>query len=129
MLHTAQVAATGANSPGSVVSLIVSRIWHIMDLRNRTPQDIHDTTGIPMDTLFHLYNGTADLTVDQLVDFCKVLDVPPAAVFAGITDQSTTVPRELFDRDTAKLAARLHRMPVMARAMLLAEVNRRTENG
>ncbi|MDW3181746.1 helix-turn-helix transcriptional regulator [Roseobacter sp.] len=124
MLHTADAASPGAPPPDTLSSMFVTRLWHLMDLRGLTPQDIHDQTGIPMDTLFRLYSGQEDLTVDQLVHFCTTLDVNILAITDGIIERAKIVPVELMDREIAQLAARLHRMPAMARAFLLAQAEK-----
>lgn len=128
MLHTPTAADPGAPPPDTLSTMFVTRIWHLMDLRRLTAQDIHERTGIPMDTLFRLYNGDAELTADQLVHFCSALDVHVMAIFDGITATANLVPEELMDRGTAQLAARLHRLPKMGREMIMADVERRLAN-
>jgi DNA-binding Xre family transcriptional regulator len=115
--------------PDSLSPMLVTRIWHIADLRNMSEAEIHTKTGIPMDMLFRLYTGDAELTADQLIRFCQALDVHPLAIFDGIFDRSGIIPHQLTDHGVARLAARLHALPVCGREMVMSKVQEALKNG
>ena len=113
----------------SLSTMFVTRLWHIMDVRNLTVDTVSERTGIPLAPLWGLYNGNEELTVDQLARFVEVLDVHWMAIFDGFLSKSALVPEELMNREVARLAAELHRMPKVGRAMLLAAAARGHTHG
>ena len=123
-----QVADLGAPPPDSLSAQLFTRIWHIMQVRGYSPMDLHLRTQIPMDTLFALYRGEVELTAEQLVRCTEALEVHEMAVFDGITRRANFIPEELLDRGTAQLAARLGKLPVLGREMILADVERRLDD-
>ncbi|MEL6809098.1 MAG: helix-turn-helix transcriptional regulator [Pseudomonadota bacterium] len=113
----------------SVSTMLVTRLWHIMDLRNLTIEYVCDRTGIPADTLLRLHAGTEEMTVDQLARFLPILEVHWMAVFDGMLGHNHVVPPQLMDRNVAELAARLHKLPALKQRLLHAVTADGAANG